>query len=52
MAGLFQENPGLNFLMECWNDDPALQIVITRLVRKCSQWGYVVVDGELMEWEE
>ncbi|MBD2505132.1 hypothetical protein [Anabaena azotica] len=51
MAGLFKENPGLDFLMECWNDDPALQIVITRLVRKCPQWGYVVVDGQLIEWE-
>jgi hypothetical protein len=51
MAGLLKENPGLDFLMECWNDDPALQIVITRLVRKCPQWGYVVVDGQLVEWE-
>ncbi|MBD2505239.1 hypothetical protein [Anabaena azotica] len=51
MAGLLKENPGLDFLMECWNDDPALQIVITRLVRKCPQWGYVVVDSQLMEWE-
>ena len=23
MAELFKENPGLDFLMECWNDDPA-----------------------------
>ncbi|MBD2504600.1 hypothetical protein [Anabaena azotica] len=51
MAGLLKENPGLDFLMECWNDDPALQIVITRLVRKCPQWGLVVVDGVLIEWE-
>ncbi|MBD2505065.1 hypothetical protein [Anabaena azotica] len=51
MAGLLKENPGLDFLMECWNDDPALQIVITGLVRKCPQWGYVVMDGQLLEWE-
>ncbi|WP_414755279.1 hypothetical protein [Anabaena sp. CCY 9910] len=50
MAGLLKENPGLDFLMKCWNDDPALQIVIKGLVRKCPQWGYVVVDNELMEW--
>ncbi|WP_224087864.1 hypothetical protein [Nostoc sp. MS1] len=51
MAGLLKENPGLDFLMECWQDDPALQIVIKSLVRKCPQWGYVVVDGQFMEWE-
>ncbi|MBD2255701.1 hypothetical protein [Nostoc parmelioides] len=51
MAGLLKENPGLDFLMECWNDDPALQIVITGLVRKCPQWGYVVVDRQLIKWE-
>ncbi|MBD2253349.1 hypothetical protein [Nostoc parmelioides] len=51
MAGLLKENPGLGFLMECWQDDPALQIVITGLVRKCQQWGYVVVNGELVKWE-
>ncbi|MBC1218054.1 hypothetical protein GNE08_28105 (plasmid) [Trichormus variabilis ARAD] len=52
MAGLLQENPGLDFLMECWQDDPALQIVIKGLVQKCPQWGYVVVDGQLIEWEK
>ncbi|MEH1887742.1 MAG: hypothetical protein V7L19_31285, partial [Nostoc sp.] len=46
------ENPGFDFLQECWDDDPALQIVIKGLVRKYPQWGYVVVDGELMDWEK
>jgi hypothetical protein len=45
------ENPGFEYLQGCWNDDPALQIVIKGLVRKCPQWGYVVVDGVLMEQE-
>ncbi|MBD2527701.1 hypothetical protein [Nostoc sp. FACHB-133] len=26
-----RENPGFNFLQECWNYDPALQIVIKKL---------------------
>ncbi|BAY41448.1 hypothetical protein NIES2111_58440 (plasmid) [Nostoc sp. NIES-2111] len=51
MAGLFKENPGFDFLMECWQDDPALQIVIKGLVRNCPQWGFVVVDGQLIKWE-
>ncbi|QLE59742.1 hypothetical protein [Nostoc sp. TCL26-01] len=51
MAGLLKENPGLDFLIECWQDDPALQIVIKGLVRKCPQWGFVVVDGQLIKWE-
>ncbi|MEA5569239.1 hypothetical protein [Anabaena sp. UHCC 0399] len=51
MAGLLKENPGIDFLMECWNDDPALQIVIKGLVRNFPQWGYVVVDGKLIEWD-
>jgi hypothetical protein len=32
-------NPGFEFLQECWNDDPALQIVIKKLVAKFPQWG-------------
>ncbi len=27
MAGILSENPGLEFLQECWQNDPALQIV-------------------------
>nr|WP_322709641.1 hypothetical protein [Nostoc sp. ChiSLP03a]MDZ8210800.1 hypothetical protein [Nostoc sp. ChiSLP03a] len=44
------ENPGFDFLQECWNDDPALQIVIKKLLVKFPQWGIAVVDGMLMKW--
>ncbi|WP_254625623.1 hypothetical protein [Nostoc sp. TCL240-02] len=46
------ENPGFDFLQECWNDDPALQIVIKKLLVKFPQWGIGCVDGELIEREE
>jgi hypothetical protein len=52
MAGIFGENPGFNFLQECWDDDPALQIVIKKLLAKFRQWGFVVVDGVLVKWNE
>ncbi|MBW4429498.1 MAG: hypothetical protein KME50_35305 [Nostoc desertorum CM1-VF14] len=45
------ENPGFDFLHECWNDDPALQIVIKKLLAKFPQWGIAVVDGVSMDWE-
>nr|WP_322708713.1 hypothetical protein [Nostoc sp. ChiSLP03a]MDZ8209825.1 hypothetical protein [Nostoc sp. ChiSLP03a] len=38
------ENPGFEYLLECW-DDPALQIVIKKLLAKFPQWGVAVVDG-------
>ncbi|ODH02974.1 hypothetical protein A4S05_21740 [Nostoc sp. KVJ20] len=46
------ENPGFDFLQECWSDDPALQIVIKKLLAKYPQWGIAVVDGVLMKWNE
>ncbi|QLE52609.1 hypothetical protein FD724_31930 (plasmid) [Nostoc sp. C057] len=46
------ENPGFDFLQECWNDDPALQIVIKKLLVKFPQWEIGCVDGELIEREE
>ncbi|WP_226889853.1 hypothetical protein [Nostoc sp. MG11] len=46
------QNPGFQFLQECWNDDPALQIVIKKLLVKFSQWGIAIVDGMLLNWEE
>ncbi|OYE01606.1 hypothetical protein CDG79_28610 [Nostoc sp. 'Peltigera membranacea cyanobiont' 232] len=45
------ENPGFDFLQECWNDDPALQIVIKKLLAKFLQWGVAIVDGVLVDWE-
>jgi hypothetical protein len=46
------ENPGLDFLLSCWNDDPALQIVIKKLLAKFPQWGLVAVQGVLVLWDE
>jgi hypothetical protein len=45
------QNPGFEFLQECWNDDPALQIVIKKLLVKYPQWGIGIVDGVLVNWE-
>ncbi|MBN3872444.1 hypothetical protein [Nostoc sp. JL33] len=45
------ENPGFDFLQECWSDDPALQIVIKKLLAKFPQWGIAIVDGGLVDWE-
>lgn len=47
-AGNSGENPGFDFLQECWNDDPALQIVIKKLLAKFPQWGIAIVDGVLV----
>ncbi|MEH2151689.1 hypothetical protein [Nostoc sp.] len=44
------ENPGFEYLQECWNDDPALQIVIKKLLVKFPQWGIAIVDGKLVDW--
>ncbi|MCC5633572.1 hypothetical protein LC613_39675 [Nostoc sphaeroides CHAB 2801] len=51
VAGNSGQNPGFDFLLECW-DDPALQIVIRKLLVKFPQWGIVAVDGVLMEWDK
>ncbi|NEU79523.1 hypothetical protein G1O98_10650 [Nostoc sp. UIC10630] len=45
------QNSGFDFLQECWND-PALQIVIKKLLAKFPQWGVAIVDGVLIEWGE
>jgi hypothetical protein len=45
MAGILGENPRFDFFQECWNDDPALQIVIKKLLAKFPQWGIACVDG-------
>ncbi|MBD2533615.1 hypothetical protein H6G97_30290 [Nostoc flagelliforme FACHB-838] len=44
------QNPGFDFLQECWNDDPALVIVIKRLLAKFPQWGIAIVAGALANW--
>jgi hypothetical protein len=43
------QNPGFDFLQECWEDDPALQIVIKKLLAKFPQWKIAVVCGELVK---
>ncbi|WP_243458658.1 hypothetical protein [Nostoc sp. UIC 10630] len=45
------QNPGFDFLHECWNDDPALQTVVKKLLAKFPQWGIACVDGVLVDWE-
>ncbi|QHG20748.1 hypothetical protein A6V25_32505 [Nostoc sp. ATCC 53789] len=45
------ENPGFDFLQECW-DDPALQHGSKKLLMKFPQWGIAIVDGVLVDWEE
>ncbi|MEH1912774.1 hypothetical protein [Nostoc sp.] len=45
------ENPGFEYLQECWND-PALQIVIRKLLAKFPQWEVAIVDGMLIEWND
>ncbi|MDZ7955338.1 hypothetical protein [Nostoc sp. DedQUE09] len=42
------QNPGFKFLYQCWDDDPALQIVIKKLLAKFPQWGVAIVDGVLV----
>jgi hypothetical protein len=46
------QNPGFEFLQKCWDDDPALQIVIKKLLVKFPQWGIAIVDGVLFRWDE
>ncbi|MEJ6485251.1 hypothetical protein N0Y54_28730 [Nostoc punctiforme UO1] len=52
MASLVRENPGFDFLQQCWNDDQALKIVIKKLLAKFPQWGIACVDGVLGKWDK
>jgi hypothetical protein len=52
MASLVGENPGFDFLEQCCHDDPALQILIKKLLAKFPQWGITCVDGVLMKWND
>nr|WP_242055833.1 hypothetical protein [Nostoc flagelliforme] len=45
------QNPGFEYLKESW-DDPALQIVIKKLLAKFPQWGIACVDGVLADCNE
>ncbi|MBD2563828.1 hypothetical protein H6G95_25095 [Nostoc linckia FACHB-391] len=46
------QNPGFDFLQECWNADPALVIMIKKLLVKFPQWKIAIVDGMLVKWDE
>ncbi len=47
-----QQKPSVTQLwQECW-DDPALQIVIKKLLAKFPQWGIAIVDGVLVKCDE
>ncbi|MBN3923117.1 hypothetical protein [Nostoc sp. NMS4] len=52
MVSLVGENPGFDFLQQCCHDDPALQIVIKKLLVKFPQWGIAIVNGVLVKWNE
>jgi hypothetical protein len=52
MARILGESPDFWFLQECWNDDPALQIVIKKLLVTFPQWGIAVVDRVLVNWNK
>ncbi|WP_341530188.1 hypothetical protein WKK05_13375 [Nostoc sp. UHCC 0302] len=43
LAEVLRENPGFEFLHECWNDDPALQIAIRKLLAKFLQWNFDLI---------
>ena len=47
IAATLKENPGFEYLQECWGDDPILQIVIKNLLAKFPKWGFTIVDGNL-----
>ncbi|MCC5610388.1 hypothetical protein LC612_27460 [Nostoc sp. CHAB 5834] len=46
------QNPGFEFLLSCWNDDPMLVIAIQKLLAKFPQWGVVIVNEVLVDWNE
>ncbi len=50
MASQVGENPGFDFLQQCCHDDPALQIIIKKLLAKFPQWGIACFDGVLVDW--
>jgi len=50
VAGTSAQNPSFDFLLSCW-DDPALMIMIKKLLTRLSKWGVAIVNGVLIEWE-
>ncbi|MHC5862512.1 hypothetical protein [Nostoc sp.] len=52
VAANARENPGFDFLQQCCHDDPALQIVIKKVLAKFPQWGIPCVEGVLVDREK
>lgn len=52
MAGVSGQNPGFEFLQECWDDDPLSQMPIKKLLAKFPQWSIACIDGKLLDWGE
>ncbi len=52
VAANLGQNPGFDFLLSCWNANPALQIAIKKLLVKFPYWGIICVDGVLIKWSE
>ncbi|WP_292733939.1 hypothetical protein [Nostoc sp. JL31] len=46
------QNPAFDFLLSYWNDDPMLVIAIKKLLAKFPQWGVVIVNEVLVDWNE
>ncbi|MEH1805790.1 hypothetical protein [Nostoc sp.] len=46
------QNPAFDFLLSYWNDDPMLVIAIKKLLAKFPQWGVVIVNEVLVNWNE
>lgn len=46
-AGILGDNPGFDFLLECW-DDVALWLKIKQLIAKYPEWGVAYVEGKLV----
>ncbi|PHJ69181.1 hypothetical protein VF14_03350 [Nostoc linckia z18] len=49
LAQTLGENPGFEYLKECWDDDPALRIVIKKLVAKFPEWGFTIAGEDLID---
>ncbi|MBE8990445.1 hypothetical protein [Nostoc sp. LEGE 12450] len=49
VAANWGQNLRFEFLLSCWNDDPALQTVIKKLLAKYPQWEIAIVDGVLVD---
>nr|WP_242053768.1 hypothetical protein [Nostoc sp. FACHB-888] len=49
LASMSGDNPGFEYLKECWDDDPILWIFIKKLLGKFPSWCMTCVDGVLVD---